>query len=183
MTLSLAAVFIPVLFMSGIMGRLFHEFAVTIMVAILISGFVSLSLTPMLCSRFLKPPSEQHNALYRASERCLRRHARSAYGWTLARRHPPPLPDHARRPPARWSPPSTCIGLVPKGFIPNQDTGQLQGYTEAPQDISFDAMVRLQQAKVAAVLGADPNIEAFSSNVGHRRRPPRPATPGVSSSG
>src|SRR5260370_11425362 len=69
MTLSLAAVFLPVLFMSGIVGRLFHEFAVVIMTAILISGFVSLSLTPMLCSRFLKPPSEHHNALYRASER------------------------------------------------------------------------------------------------------------------
>ena len=69
MTLSLAAVFIPVLFMSGIIGRLFHEFAVVIMVAILISGFVSLSLTPMLCSRFLRPPTEHHNALYRASER------------------------------------------------------------------------------------------------------------------
>src|SRR5438445_6176325 len=69
MTLSLAAVFIPVLFMSGIMGRLFHEFAVTISVAILISGFVSLSLTPMLCSRFLTPPAEIRNALYRSSER------------------------------------------------------------------------------------------------------------------
>src|SRR5207237_9354612 len=71
MTLSLAAVFIPVLFMSGIMGRLFHEFAVTISVAILISGFVSLSLTPMLCSRFLRPPTADHNAIYRASERVL----------------------------------------------------------------------------------------------------------------
>src|SRR5215469_6515106 len=69
MTVSLAAVFIPVLFMGGIIGRLFHEFAVVIMVAIMISGFVSLSLTPMLCSRFLKPPSERHNALFRASER------------------------------------------------------------------------------------------------------------------
>ena len=69
MTLSLAAVFIPVLFMGGIIGRLFHEFAVTIMAAILISGFVSLSLTPMLCSRFLKPPTEKHNALFRASEK------------------------------------------------------------------------------------------------------------------
>ncbi len=75
MTLSLAAVFIPLMFMGGIMGRLFHEFAVTIMVAILISGFVSISLTPMLCSRFLKPPSEHHNALYMASERVARRRA------------------------------------------------------------------------------------------------------------
>ncbi|HJT88609.1 MAG TPA: efflux RND transporter permease subunit, partial [Bryobacteraceae bacterium] len=69
MTLSLAAVFIPVLFMGGILGRLFHEFAVTIGMAILISGFVSLSLTPMLCSRFLRPPTGEHNALYRASEK------------------------------------------------------------------------------------------------------------------
>src|SRR5690242_1242959 len=69
MTLSLAAVFIPVLFMGGIVGRLFREFAVTVMVAILISGFVSLSLTPMLCSRFLKPPGESRNRLYRASEK------------------------------------------------------------------------------------------------------------------
>ena len=82
MTLSLAAVFIPVLFMGGIIGRLFHEFAVVIMVSILISGFVSLSLTPMLCSRFLKPPTEQHNALFRASERVFDG-MRDAYGWTL----------------------------------------------------------------------------------------------------
>src|SRR6266404_1283849 len=71
MTFSLAAVFIPLMFMGGIMGRLFHEFAVTIMVAILISGFVSISLTPMLCSRFLKPPSDNRNALFRTSERAL----------------------------------------------------------------------------------------------------------------
>jgi len=82
MTLSLAAVFIPVLFMSGIMGRLFNEFAVTISVAILISGFVSLSLTPMLCSRFLKPPGEQHGAFYRASEGVFDG-MRHAYDWTL----------------------------------------------------------------------------------------------------
>jgi HAE1 family hydrophobic/amphiphilic exporter-1 len=80
MTISLAAVFIPVLFMSGIMGRLFHEFAVTIMVAIGISGLVSLSLTPMLCSRFLKPPTEHLNAFQRASEGVFNG-LRSAYGW------------------------------------------------------------------------------------------------------
>src|SRR4029078_11845781 len=82
MTLSLAAVFLPVMFMSGIMGRLFHESAVTIIVAILIAGFVSVSLTPMLCSRFLKPPTGQHNALYPAIERALNG-ARDAYGWLL----------------------------------------------------------------------------------------------------
>ena len=90
MTLSLAAVFIPVLFMSGIMGRLFHEFAVTISVAILISGFVSLSLTPMLCSRFLKPPGETpERALSRLRDASSTACAR--YDWTLRGVHPPPL--------------------------------------------------------------------------------------------
>ncbi len=163
MTLSLAAVFIPVLFMSGIMGRLFHEFAVTIMVAILISGFVSISLTPMLCSRFLRPPSEKHNALYRASEKVLDGLS-AAYGWTL-------------RGVMRYRF-VTMIGatgtlaatiylaaLVPKGFVPNQDLRQLQGNTEARQDISFDSMARLQQ-RAAATLADDPNIDAFVSFMG-----------------
>ena len=83
MTLSLAAVFIPVLFMGGIVGRLMHEFAVTIAAAILVSGVVSLTLTPMLCSRFLKPPhGVRHGRLYNAIERVLRRDA-AAYGWSL----------------------------------------------------------------------------------------------------
>jgi HAE1 family hydrophobic/amphiphilic exporter-1 len=163
MTLSLTAVFIPVFFMGGIMGRLFHEFAATIMVAILISGFVSLSLTPMLCSRFLKPPDENHGALYRASERVLEG-ARSAYEWTLrgVMRH-------------RFATLLVAFGtlaatvylmiIVPKGFIPPQDTDQLNANTEARQDISFDAMKDLQQ-KVAAVLAQDPNIEVFSSFMG-----------------
>ena len=163
MTLSLAAVFIPVLFMSGILGRLFNEFAVTIMVAILISGFVSLSLTPMLCSRFLTPPGGRHNAFYRASEGVFDG-MRSAYEWTLRRviRH-----RFLTMLTAAGTLAATIFlfGLVPKGFIPDQDTGQLQGYTEAPQDVSFDGMAA-QQAKVAEVLGADPNIDAFSSNIG-----------------
>src|ERR1039457_5777778 len=82
MTLSLAAVFIPVLFMSGIMGKLFHEFAVVIMAAIIISGVVSLSLTPMLCSRFLKPPGARQNAFQRSSEKVFDG-MRDLYGWTL----------------------------------------------------------------------------------------------------
>ena len=91
MTLSLAAVFIPVLFMGGILGRLFHEFAVTIGVAILVSGFVSLTLTPMLCSRFLRPPtSERTRRLYRASPsasstRCSMRYERSL-AWVMRHR-------------------------------------------------------------------------------------------------
>jgi HAE1 family hydrophobic/amphiphilic exporter-1 len=163
MTLSLAAVFIPVLFMSGIMGRLFHEFAVTISVAILISGFVSLSLTPMLCSRFLGSVHAKQNAFQRGSEKIFDA-ARDFYGWTL-------------RGVLRWHFATMLMavgtlaatvyfyGKVPKGFIPNQDTGQIQGSTEAPQDISFDAMVERQQ-QVAAILRQDPNIDAFSSSVG-----------------
>ena len=127
MTLSLAAVFIPVLFMGGIVGRLFHEFAVVIMVSILISGFVSLSLTPMLCSRFLKPPTEKHNALFRASEKVFDG-MRDAYGWTLRGvvRH---------RFVSLIAAAATLVAtvylyrLVPTGFIPSQDTGQISGTT------------------------------------------------------
>src|SRR5215471_13304096 len=163
MTLSLAAVFIPVLFMSGILGRLFHEFAVTIMVAILISGFVSVSLTPMLCSRFLRPPTEEHNAIYRASEKMFDA-MRDGYAWALrgVMRH-------------RFLTLAASVGtlaatiylssLVPKGFIPSQDLRQLQGSTEARQDISFDAMMRLQQ-QTAAKIADDPNVESFVSFMG-----------------
>jgi HAE1 family hydrophobic/amphiphilic exporter-1 len=163
MTLSLAAVFIPVLFMSGIMGRLFHEFAVTIMVAILISGFVSISLTPMLCSRFLRPPSEKHNALYRASEKVLDALS-SAYGWTLraVMRHRVLTMIGAA---GTLAATIYLAALVPKGFVPNQDLRQLQGNTEARQDISFDSMARLQQ-QAAATLADDPNIDAFVSFMG-----------------
>jgi HAE1 family hydrophobic/amphiphilic exporter-1 len=163
MTLSLAAVFIPVLFMSGIMGRLFHEFAVVIMAAIIISGVVSLSLTPMLCSRFLKPPGERQNAFQRSSEKVFNG-MRDFYGWTLRGviRH---------RFLTMLTAAGTLVatiylyGVVPKGFIPSQDTGQLSGSTEAPQDISFDGMVA-RQAEAAAVIQADPDVEAFVSSVG-----------------
>jgi len=162
MTLSLAAVFIPVFFMGGILGRLFHEFAAVIMVAILISGFVSLSLTPMLCSRFMRPPSEKHNAFYRASERFFDG-MRDLYEWTLrvVIRH-------------RFITLMVAAGtlvatvllyqVLPKGFIPNQDTDQLGGVTEMPQEASFESMVRLQ-LKAAAVIGADPNVDAYFSLV------------------
>jgi len=163
MTLSLAAVFIPVLFMSGIMGRLFHEFAVTIMVAIVISGFVSISLTPMLCSQFLRPPSERHNAIYRASEKVLDGML-SAYGWALrgVMRH-----RFLTMTAAAGTLAATIYlaGVVPKGFIPSQDIRQLSGNTEARQDISFDSMARLQQ-QTATALADDPNIEAFISFMG-----------------
>jgi HAE1 family hydrophobic/amphiphilic exporter-1 len=163
MTLSLAAVFIPVLFMSGIMGRLFHEFAVVIMAAIVISGVVSLSLTPMLCSRFLKPMGERQNAFQRSSEKVFDG-MRDLYGWTLRGviRH-----RFLTMLTAAGTLAATIYlyGMVPKGFIPSQDTGQLSGSTEAPQDISFDGMVQ-RQGEAAAIIQADPDIEAFVSSVG-----------------
>ncbi len=164
MTLSLAAVFIPVLFMSGIMGRLFHEFAVVISVAILISGFVALSLTPMLSSRMIKSEhGQKHNRLYRVTERGFDA-MRNAYAWSLRG----VLRQRALTLIVAGGTLVATIylyGFVPKGFIPSQDIGILSGSTEAPQDISFDGMTRMQ-GQVAAVIAADPNVAAYSSNIG-----------------
>jgi HAE1 family hydrophobic/amphiphilic exporter-1 len=164
MTLSLTAVFIPVLFMGGILGRLFQEFAVTIGIAILVSGFVSLTLTPMLCSRFLRPPREErHGRFYEAVEGVYRRSLRlyeRSLAWVM---------DH--RGTALAFSVVILLGtvglfaLVPKGFIPNEDTGFLSGTTETLEGSSFDAMVQ-HQHQVAAVLLQDPNIEHFMSSVG-----------------
>ncbi|MBZ5564591.1 MAG: multidrug efflux RND transporter permease subunit [Acidobacteriia bacterium] len=164
MTLSLAAVFIPVLFMGGIVGRLLHEFAVTITVAILVSGFVALSLTPMLCSRLLRSARrEEHNRLYRASEKVFSGML-GAYDWSLRGilRH-------------RFATLMVSVLILlasgylfyvmPKGFLPSEDTGQIFGVTEAAQGISFDAMARHQQ-QLAAIVQADPNIEFVNSAVG-----------------
>ncbi len=131
MTLSLAAVFIPVLFMSGIVGRLFHEFAVVIMVAILISGFVSFSLTPMLCSRFLKPPDRASQRLVSSLRSACSTAWRDAYGWTLRGvvRHRF-ITLCARS--ATLAATVISIGLVPKGFIPSQDTGLHRAQTAVP---------------------------------------------------
>ncbi len=162
MTVSLTTVFIPVLFMGGIVGRLFNEFAVVISVAILISGVVSLSLTPMMCSRFLKPPAEHHGALYNLFERFFDG-LRDAYGWTLAGviRH-------------RIVTVMVAIGTVfatyyvyrqlPMGFIPSQDTDQLNGTTEFSEDASFDVMAGLQQ-RIADIVAKNPNVDVFFSNV------------------
>ena len=163
MTLSLAAVFIPVMFMNGIMGRLFHEFAVTIIVAILISGLVSVSLTPMLCSRYLRPPTEDHGALFRATERAFEA-VRNAYRWTLRgvmRSRPVMMVVAVGTLVATLY----LMAVVPKGFIPPTDTRTLQGQTEARQDISFDAM-KTEQQKVAAIIAADPNVEVLTSFIG-----------------
>jgi HAE1 family hydrophobic/amphiphilic exporter-1 len=165
MTLSLVAVFIPVLFLGGLIGRLFEEFAVTIGVAILVSGFVSLTLTPMLCSRWLKPHSreEPHGRLYLAIERAwtmsLRWYERSL-GWVM--RH--------RRTALAFSA-AILIGtvvlfqVVPKGFIPTEDQNQLYGTTETAEGTSYDAMVEHQRA-AAAIVQEDPNIDGFMSSVG-----------------
>src|SRR3989441_5881077 len=131
MTLSLAAVFIPVLFMGGVVGRLLHEFAVTIGVAVLVSGVVSLTLTPMLCSRFLRPPGESHGRLYRASERFFGGMLKTydvSLTWVL--RHPMSMMVTlvATMVVTAW-----FFYIIPKGFIPNEDTGQIFAFTEASQ--------------------------------------------------
>ena len=164
MTLSLVAVFIPVLFMGGILGRLLHEFAVTIGVAILVSGFVSLSLTPMLCSRFLRHSSVQkHGRLYRASERFFTGMLQ-AYEWSLkiVLRH---------RMTTMIITLLTLIAAVylfwatPKGFLPSEDTGSIFAFTEAQQGISFDSMVK-HQKELAEIVSKDPNVDSFMSAIG-----------------
>ncbi len=170
MTMSLVAVFIPVLFLGGLIGRLFHEFAVTIGVAILVSGFVSLTLTPMLCSRFLKPQHEEHHGrFFQASERVYQRvlHAyERALIWVM---------DH-RRSTLAFSAlvlvATLVLGvIVPKGFIPSEDNARLSGTTETAEGTSYDAMVAHQQA-LADIVRADPNVKDFMSSVGAGGRSP-----------
>jgi HAE1 family hydrophobic/amphiphilic exporter-1 len=164
MTFSLAAVFIPVLFLGGIMGRLLHEFAVTIAAAILVSGFVSLSLTPMLCSRFLRPPgSERHGRLYMMTERWF---DRLLEGY---RRSLTVVMTYRRATLA------VALGLlvatlyllaaIPKGFLPIEDQGQVLMFTKAAQGISYDAMVKHQEA-IADIIRRDPNVTTFFSSAG-----------------
>lgn len=164
MTLSLVAVFIPVLFMGGILGRILHEFAVTISMAILISGFVSLTLTPMLCSRFIRPKAaERHGWLYLSMERFFDGMLHT-YEWTLK------LVLKHRLPILAVTVILTVVtGLlftkIPMGFLPSEDTGQIFAFTEAAQGISFDDMVK-HQKELAAIVSKDPNIAAFMSAVG-----------------
>ncbi len=163
MTLSLTAVFIPVLFMGGIIGRLFHEFAVTIGVAILVSGFVSLTLTPMLCSRFLKEHrGEQHGKFFNASERVYEQVLdayRRSLEWIMARRRLAIAVSGVIF--------FATIGLfelVPKGFIPDEDSGSIRGTTETAEGTSYQSMADHQQA-IAAIIAKDPNVEHFMSFV------------------
>jgi len=165
MTVSLTAVFIPILFLGGIVGRLFHEFAVVIAVSILVSGLVSLTLTPMLSSRFLRPHShdEKHGRMYNATE--------SGYTWLLKlyERSLHWVMDHKRTTLAFsfliLAGTVVLFMLVPKGFIPSQDSGSTFATTETAQGTSFDDMV-MHQKQIADIIMADTNVNGFMSAVG-----------------
>lgn len=164
MTISLVAVFIPVLFMGGIMGRLLHEFAVVISAAILVSGVVSLTLTPMLCSRFLKPHGEErHGRLYMTLERffdSMRSKYEESLHWVLTyRRATLALTG------GLFVLTIFLFGIMPKGFLPTEDTGQIFAITEAQQGIAFDDMAA-RQKELAAIVANDPNVEQFMSAIG-----------------
>lgn len=164
MTLSLAAVFIPVLLMGGVVGRLFKEFAVSITAAILISGVVSLTLTPMLCSRFLKPESgRKHGRLYNAVERffdgMFKTYERSL-GLVLKHRFAFLMVNIAILLITAY-----LFTIIPKGFLPNEDQGNIFTMTEAPQGTSFEKMVEYQQ-QVADILIASPYVATFFSRIG-----------------
>src|SRR5437660_1341988 len=161
MTLSLAAVFIPVLFMGGIVGRLLHEFAVTIGVAILVSGVVSLSLTPMLCSRFLRPPREEHHGRVYAG------FGRFFDG--MLRLYDRTLQVTLRHKLATMAVSGAVLAgtvylfwVMPEGFLPDEDQGQIFIFTEGPQGISFDNMVRHQTALNQIVM-QQPWVDSYMS--------------------
>ncbi|HSA02066.1 MAG TPA: efflux RND transporter permease subunit [Candidatus Paceibacterota bacterium] len=164
MTLSLAAVFIPVLFMGGLLGRLLHEFAVTIVCAVLISGLVSLTLTPMMCSRFVRSMHDRkHSSLYQAFERFFDG-MRATYDRTLhvAMRH------HRITFGLSMIVLAATVVLfvkIPKGFFPSEDTGQISANTEAVQGISFEAM-REHQMAVAKIVAQETNVAGFMSSMG-----------------
>ena len=164
LTISLIAVLIPLLFMGDVVGRLFHEFAITLAVSILISAVVSLTLTPMLCARLLRhTPEDSHGRLYRATghffDRTIAGYGRML-GWVLNHRG------------TTWLVFAATLALtvvlylfIPKGFFPVQDTGTLQATTEADQSISFAGMAERQQA-VAERLLQDPAVRSVSSFIG-----------------
>jgi HAE1 family hydrophobic/amphiphilic exporter-1 len=166
MTLSLSAVFIPVLFMGGLIGRLFREFAVTIGVAVLASGFVSLSLTPMLSSRFLKKPGTvRHGRAYVYTEELYNRMAgfyERTLKWVLKYRRSTMIFSGFILAGTGY-----LFVVIPKGFLPSEDRSQIFGFTEGVEGISFDSMLAHQQA-INAVLQKKPEIKSFFSSVGAR---------------
>jgi len=165
LTVSLIAVLIPLFFMGGVIGRLFREFAVTLAVTIILSAVVSLTLTPMMCSRILRhsPPKAQQGRFYRASERVFDS-VIAFYGRTL-------------KFVLGYQAITLCVAaatlvltivlyiVIPKGFFPTQDTGEIQGISQAPATISFAAMEQKQQ-QLAAIILKDPAVESLSSFIG-----------------
>jgi HAE1 family hydrophobic/amphiphilic exporter-1 len=166
MTLSLAAVFLPVLFMGGVLGRLLHEFAVTIMSAILVSGFVSLTLTPMLCSRFLLPHQdghEKHGSMFNLFERM----QQGMTDWY----------DRSLKIVLRHKLATMAVSLVlvvgtvylaiviPKGFLPSADIAQINGTTEAVEGASYDSMLE-HQTQIAKIVQDDPSVLYVLSQIG-----------------
>lgn len=164
MTISLVAAFIPILFMTGMLGRLLREFAVTICIAILVSGFVSLSLTPMLCSRYLRPPSEEkHGWFYRMLGRCL-----DGMNWSYEVSLKWVMKHHVTTMVTSVLVLFATIhmfGLVPKGFIPSEDIGQIIINTEGAQGASYDQMVQFQQ-QIVSIIDQDKSVESYFSAVG-----------------
>ncbi len=163
MTVSLVAVFIPVLFLGGIVGRLLHEFSVTIVVAILISGFVSLSLTPMLGSRFLQTEHKaRHGRMYNVLEHGLTSMTRGyerTLGLAMRHRFATLMVAVLMLAGTAW-----LFVTMPTGFIPSQDSGFMFAMTRGPEDISFDSMAR-HQKQVANVVGAHPEVDSVGAFV------------------
>ncbi|QDL53466.1 efflux RND transporter permease subunit [Rhodoferax aquaticus] len=159
---SLIAVFIPIFFMPGVIGLLFHEFAVVVGLSIVVSAFVSLTLVPMLASKFLsdeehkKPPGALVRGFEHAFDALLRGYTR-ALDAALARRKLVLLLALATFAATAW-----LFTIIPKGFFPQEDIGQIQVTTEAAEDISFPEMVRLQE-RAAAIIRKDPNVKTVSS--------------------
>ncbi len=173
MTLSLAAVFIPVLFMGGVLGRLFREFSVTICVAILISGVVSVTLTPMLCSRFLKNPHGKGHG-HGAGEKKVSRfeHITEGAFQSMLRGYDRTLQIVLKHRPATMvafvivlALTALLFVLVPKGFIPEQDTDQIAVTTEAAQGTAYDKLVEYQ-GRIADIVSRNPNVEGLVSTIG-----------------
>jgi len=165
MSLSLIAVFIPLLFMSGLIGRLFHEFAVTVSLAILVSGVISLTLTPMLCSHFLRaeadsPKPGKFSRACEHSYQWLLGHYVAGLKWVLRHQRFTLVVTLLSMVATVW-----LYAIVPKGFFPQQDTGVIMGTTEASQDISFAAMADLQQ-RVARIVLVDPAVATLGSFIG-----------------
>jgi HAE1 family hydrophobic/amphiphilic exporter-1 len=164
MTISLAAVFLPVFFMSGIMGRLLHEFAVVIITSILVSGVVSLTLTPMLCSRFLRPAGEmKHGRVYMALERFLDWMLRVydvSLRWSLRHRVFVMVVSGIILVITVWQ-----FAVIPKGFLPAEDRSQIFAFTEASQGISFQSM-KQHQLELNKIVFDDPNRNDFFSSIG-----------------